>query len=57
MLLEKPGINRKMSQPHTGPFEIIKVHTNVTIQIRHGNVTEQVNIRHLTPYFKCPNKE
>ena len=28
VLLEKPGINCKMSQPCTGPFEIIKVHTN-----------------------------
>jgi len=31
VLLEKPGINRKMSQPCTGPFEILKVHTNGTV--------------------------
>ena len=53
VLLEKPGILRKMSQPRTGPFEIIKVHTNGTVRIRRNNVTEQVNIRRLTPpYFE-----
>ena len=55
VLLEKPGILRKMSQPRTGPFEIIKVHTNGTVRIRRNNVTEQVNIRRLTPYFESSN--
>jgi transposase InsO family protein len=55
VLVEKPGKIRKMSQPRTGPFEIIKVHTNGTVRIRRGNVTEQVNIRRLTPYFERPN--
>ena len=31
VLLEKQGIIRKMTQPRTGPFEIIKVHTNGTV--------------------------
>ena len=55
VLLGKPGILRKMSQPRTGPFEIIKVHTNGTVRIRRNNVTEQVNIRRLTPYFESSN--
>jgi hypothetical protein len=55
VLVEKPGKIRKMSQPRTGPFEIIKVHTNGTVRIRRGNVTEQVKIRRLTPYFERPN--
>ena len=55
VLLEKPGILRKMSQPRTGPFEIIKVHTNGTVRIRRNNVTEQVNICCLTPYFESSN--
>jgi transposase InsO family protein len=55
VLLEKPGINRKMAQPRTGPFEIIKVHTNGTVRIRRNNVTERVNIRRLTPYFESSN--
>ena len=55
VLLEKPGIIRKMTQPRTGPFEIIKVHTNGTVRIRRNHVTEQVNIRRLTPYFERSN--
>jgi hypothetical protein len=48
ILLEKPGIIRKMSQPRKGPYEIIRVHTNGTVRIRRGNITEQVDIRQLT---------
>jgi hypothetical protein len=55
VLLERPGIIRKMSQPRQGPYEIIKVHTNGTVRIRRGHVTEQVNIRRLTPYFESSN--
>jgi hypothetical protein len=55
ILLEKPGIIRKMTQPRTGPFEIIKVHTNGTVRIRRGNITEQVNIRRIAPYFERSN--
>jgi hypothetical protein len=55
ILLSKPGIIWKMSSPRTGPFEIIKVHTNGTVCIRRGNITEQVNIRRITPYFERPN--
>jgi hypothetical protein len=55
ILLAKPGIIRKMTQPRTGPFEIIKVHTNGTVRIRRGNITEQVNIRRIAPYFERSN--
>jgi len=55
VLLERPGIIRKMSQPRKGPYKIIKVHTNGTVRIRRGHITEQVNIRRLTPYFERSN--
>ena len=55
VLVEKPGINRKMSQPRTGPYEIVRVHTNGTVRIRRGAVTERVNIRRLTPYHERSN--
>ena len=55
VLLEKPGIIQKMSQPRQGPYEITKVHTNGTVRIRRGHVTERVNIRRLTPYFERSN--
>jgi hypothetical protein len=55
ILLERPGILRKMSSPRKGPYKIIKVHTNGTVRIRRGNVTERVNIRRITPYFESSN--
>ena len=55
VLLENPGILRKMSQPCQGPFKIVKVHTNGTVRIRHKNITEQVNIHCLMPYFNRSN--
>jgi len=55
ILLERPGIIRKMSQPRRGPYKIIKVHTNGTVRIRCGHLTEQVNIRRLTPYIARSN--
>ena len=51
VLLEKPGIIPKMSQPRNGPYEVIEVFTNSTIMIRKGAVTHRVNIRRVTPYF------
>jgi hypothetical protein len=48
-------VGDKMTQPRTGPFEIIKVHTNGTVCIRRGNITEQVNIRRIAPYFERSN--
>ena len=51
LLLEKPGIIPKMSQPRNGPYEVIEVFTNGTIMIRKGAVTHRVNIRRVTPYF------
>ena len=53
VLLERPGIIRKLSIPRQGPYEIVTVHENgtVTIQLR-PNITDRVNIRRLTPYFE-----
>jgi hypothetical protein len=51
VLLTKPGIIPKMSQPRTGPFTITQVFTNGTARIRRGAITETVNIRRLTPFF------
>ena len=52
VLLEKPGINPKLTAPRTGPYEITKIHTNGTIQIQKDEATaERVNIRRVTPFF------
>jgi transposase InsO family protein len=52
VLIEKPGINRKLSTPRSGPHVVKKVYTNGTVLIQRGAVTERVNIRRLTPYFE-----
>ena len=39
VLLEKPGIIPKMSQPRNGPYKVIEVFTNGTNMIRKGAVT------------------
>ena len=52
VLLEKPGIIPKMSRPRTGPYTVLKIHTNGTLTIKSGAVTDRVNIRRLTPYFE-----
>ena len=52
VLLEKAGINPKLTAPRTGPYEITKIHTNGTIQIQKDEATtERVNIRRVTPFF------
>ena len=55
VLVEKPGIIRKMSAPREGPYVITKVYTNGTVRIRKGAVNEQINIRRLTPYYERSN--
>ena len=50
VLVENSGIQRKLSNPRKGPFEVIKTHTNGTVSIQRGAVKERLNIRRLTPY-------
>jgi len=45
VLLETPGILRKLSTPCTGPYPVTNVHKNGTIRIQKGIVSERVNIR------------
>ena len=52
ILLDKPGLLRKLSTPRTGPYLVRKVHTNGTIHIQRGAVTERVNIRRVTPFVE-----
>ena len=52
VLVQKPGILRKMTKPRQGPYTVEQVNTNGTIQIRRGAVTDTVNIRRCTPYYE-----
>jgi hypothetical protein len=48
------GINRKYEWKHEGPFRIVAVHTNGTVDIQDGVITHRINIRRLTPHFGDP---
>ena len=52
ILLNKPGILRKLSTPRIGPYLIEKVFTNGTVLIKKGAVSQQVNIRWIQPFHE-----
>jgi len=41
----------KLSVPTRGPFTITAVHTNGTVKIKRGNITETINIRRIKPFY------
>jgi hypothetical protein len=43
VLLETPGILRKLSTPRTGPYPVTNVYKNGTITIQKGIVSERMN--------------
>ena len=52
VLLEIPTKQRKHRQQRDGPYTIERVNTNGTIRIRRKNVSDLVNIRHVTPFIE-----
>ena len=50
VLLQKPGLLRKMTTPYSGPYEVSHVFTNGTLSIIKGAVIQRVNIRRVVPY-------
>jgi len=55
VLIDKPGIKRKMSRPRAGPFLVTAVYTNGTVRVQRGAVSERLNVRRLTPYAARSN--
>jgi hypothetical protein len=58
VLLEIPGILRKLSTPRTGPYPVTNVYKNGTIRIQKrqkGILSERVNIHRITPFNQKPN--
>eukprot|EP00970_Alexandrium_tamarense_P007287 scaffold1320_cov130-Alexandrium_tamarense.AAC.1 len=45
VLLRQNGINCKAAEKFTRPYEITQVHTNGTVRIQRGTVSERLNIR------------
>jgi transposase InsO family protein len=52
VLLDTPGILPKLRTPRSGPYVVQQVHTNGTVRIQRGAISERVNIRRLTPFFE-----
>jgi hypothetical protein len=51
VLLNKPGLLRKSTQPRTGPHTVTKIDQNSTVQLKQRAITERVTLRRLTPHF------
>ena len=52
VLLIKDGVFRKVEDPNEGPYTITQVHTNGTVRIQRGAISERLHIRRLYPYFE-----
>jgi hypothetical protein len=51
------GITSKYEWEHKEPFRIVAVHSNGTVDIQDGAVTQRINIHLLTPHFGEPAPE
>jgi transposase InsO family protein len=49
VLIFTPDPN-KMEQPREGPYEIVQVHTNGTVTLQKGPVTQRYNVRQIVPF-------
>ena len=53
VLVKQDGtILGKAQAPYTGPFVITSIHTNGTIRIQRGTMSERLIIRRVTPYHQ-----
>ena len=52
MLTNDGSIIRQAQDRYLGPFTITQVHTNGTIRIQRGSMSERLNIGRVTPYHE-----
>ena len=52
VLVRKDGILRKAESRYLGPYVITSVHTNGTVRIQRGAMSERINIRRIAPFFE-----
>ena len=50
VLIYQDGHFRKLEGPFLGPYEIIQIYTNGTVQIQRGATTEHISIWRMSPY-------
>ena len=49
VLLKKNGVLCKAEDRYVGPYNVTQVHTNGTIMIQRGTMSERIDIRRTTP--------
>ena len=54
VLLDTPGILRKLSTPRSRPYPVTKVYKNSTIQVQKVIMSERMNIRRISPFKYDP---
>ena len=52
VMVRKDGTLRKAEKRYLGPYVITQVHTNGTVRIQRGTMSERLNIRRIAPYFE-----
>jgi hypothetical protein len=52
ILLQKPGLSRKLSAPKEGTYTILEVGTNGTVKIQRGVIHERIDIRRIETFFE-----
>ena len=52
VLVRKDGTLRKAEKRYLGPYVITQVHTNGTVRIQRGTMSERLNIRRITPFHE-----
>ena len=52
VLIKLPQTTKYGSDAYTGPYEVTKVHSNGTLTIQQGAVTDVINIRNVKPYYE-----
>jgi len=52
VIVRKDGILRKAESRYLGPYVITSVHTNGTVRIQRGAMSERINIRRIAPFFE-----
>ena len=57
VLGRKDCILCKAESKYTGPFNITSVHTNGTICIQRGALSERINIRRVKPYYRTDEND
>jgi pyruvate kinase len=56
ILLDQGTVQRKLVPKRDGPYQVIRVYSNGTLQIRKGIYVQRVSIRKCVPYFKSPDE-